>query len=63
MEKQVTLSDLKKGDYFRRIGGKTVFIRGEYDRSSKKYSVCKFDDLFDEKFLHGKTPVEIDFEF
>ena len=38
-----------------------VRVRGEYDRSSKKYSCYLFCDVFRESFISGNTFVIVDF--
>lgn len=62
------LKDLKKGDWFtlKPIANPTerqVYIRGDYDRESKKYSVSHWDDVNDERMLKGSTEVFTDFTF
>lgn len=63
-----TLKELKQGEYFtlKPIECPTdrqVFIRGEYERSEKKYSCGRFDDISYERFLKGTTIVYTDFTF
>lgn len=62
------IKDLKKGDFFTRkaIDNPTehqVFIRGEYDRESKKYECSRFDDVNDTIFLKGTTVAHTGFTF
>ena len=59
------IKNLKKGEYFRLkdSGTATVQVRGEYERSSKKYSCCRFDDMSAERFFSGDKQVYVDFEF
>jgi hypothetical protein len=64
----MTIKDLKKGDWFtlKPIANPTerqVYIRGDYDRESKKYSVAHWDDVNDERMLKGSTEVFTDFTF
>lgn len=64
----MTLKDVKKGDFFTRkaIENPTehqVFIRGDYDRQSKKYECSRFDDVNDTVFMNGSTSVFTDFVF
>lgn len=57
------IRDLKEGDYFRlRVDGK-VYVRGEYDRSTKRYSYYDFDDMCNEHFAKATRKVITDFEF
>lgn len=67
--KQVLLKDLKKGDFFtlKDYGefpdDARVYVRGEYDRSEKKYSCSKFSDWNYETFKKGSVKVFTDFTF
>lgn len=62
------LKDLKIGEYFtlkpiENPTEKQVFIRGEYDRTEKKYECGRFDDISYSRYLSGKTEVYTDFIF
>ncbi len=58
------LKDLKRGDFFKRKATSSiVYIRDEYERTLKKYSCYKFDDVNSEIFLKGSTEVYTDFTF
>ncbi len=62
------LKDVKKGEYFtkKQIEYPTevqVFVRGEYDRSMKKYECWKWSDVNSVQYLDGKKEVYIDFTF
>ena len=60
----VALKDLKVGDFFKfKSSSSVVYVRGCYDRSSKKYEYYPFDDVNDVKFRIGSSLVFIDFEF
>ena len=64
----MTVKELKKGDYFtikpiENPTEKQVYIRGEYDRATKKYSCGRFDDISYEKMLSGDKVVYVDFTF
>ena len=64
----MTLKELKKGDFFTRKGienpkEEQVFIRGDYDRESKKYECSRYSDVNDTIFLKGSTTVYTDFIF
>ena len=64
----IKLSELKNGEYFTRKPvefpeDRQVLIRNEYDRSTKKYSVTRFDDVNREMFLKGSTIVYTGFTF
>ena len=62
------LKDLKIGEYFtlkpiENPTEKQVFIRGEYDRTEKKYECGRFDDISYTRYLKGDTEVYTDFTF
>lgn len=64
------VKDLKKGDYFTRVSLKEksakpsqVYIRGEFNQSSKKYLCQKWDDISKSIMLKGDTEVYQDFIF
>lgn len=64
------LKDLKKDDIFSRKPlnnqealASQVYIKGEYDRSSKKYWCQKWDDISKGMELKGDTEVYQDFIF
>ena len=64
MTNQVTLSQVKQGEVFKRKpDAKTVFVRSHYDRGSKTFSCFDWEDVNREIFLKGTTPVFIDFIF
>lgn len=61
----VELKTLKNGDFFK-LNNKenaTIYVKGEYDRSSKKYSCYKYYDVNDERFFNGSKKVFVEFEF
>ena len=61
---QVQIKDVKKGDYFRRKpDAKTVYIRGQYDRTEKDYSCIDDMDINREIFLKGSTKVWVGFTY
>lgn len=62
------LKDLKKGDYFtkRPIAEPTekqVWVKGDYDRTLKAYSIYRFSDINDEHFMSGNTLINTEFTF
>ena len=59
----VPLKTVKKGDYFRLVGGKSVYVKGDYDRSSKKYECCRFDDANAFRLFKGDKMVDAEFTF
>lgn len=67
-----TIKDLKVGEYFtlkeyddtvNEVPEKLVWIRGEYERSEKKYSCTKFVDFCHENFFKGTKVVYTDIYF
>lgn len=63
-----TVKELKKGEYFTRKNieypsEKQVFIRGDYDRESKRYICLRFDDCNYSVSLKGSSEVFTDFIF
>ena len=64
----MTLKQLKIGEYFtlkplENPTEKQVFIRGEYDRTEKKFECGRFDNISYSRYLSGKTEVYTDFTF
>lgn len=62
------LKELKYGEYFilkdiPEPKESQVYIRGEYDRSSKKYLCGKFVDISYSRLLSGETTVYTEFTF
>lgn len=59
----VQLRTVKKGDFFRLPGGKAVYVRGDYDRSEKRYECYRFDDINAFRMFKGEKLVETGFTF
>lgn len=64
----MTIKDLKIGDYFtikpiEEPKETQVYIRGEYDRSSKKYCCGRFDDISYSRDFSGNKEVYTEFTF
>ena len=62
------LKELKVGSWFtlkpiEDPKASQVYIRGEYDRESKKYDCGKFSDISYSRLLKGDTEVYTDFTF
>lgn len=62
------IKDLKKGEYFKTINAKgvvsvCVYVRGDYERSSRRYSAVKFEDVNNERFFKPEQEVTTEFEF
>jgi hypothetical protein len=59
-----TLKATPKGEYIKRkADSKTVWIRGEYDKGSKSYSLTDSEDISRGIFLKGNAPVYIGFDY
>lgn len=54
---QVQLKDLRKGDFFRFSPNGNLFVRGYYERSTKKYEYYAYDDVNHEGFAKGTRKV------
>lgn len=63
--KQTILKNVKRGDFFRLTNSTTapVWVRGEYNRSSRKYECYKYEDSNYWSEFRGSRVVWIDFEF
>ena len=58
------LSDLKKGEFFKRKPtARKVYTKGEYDRGSKKYGCEDYEAVGSEIFLKGDTLVYVGFDY
>lgn len=62
------IKDLKKGEYFtlkpiEYPNESQVYIRGEYDRTSKKYDCGKFSDISYSRLFKGDKEVYTDLIF
>lgn len=58
--KQVTIKQVQKGDYFRFTPNGNLFVRGYYERSSKKYEYYAYDDVNHEGFAKGSRKVFVE---
>jgi hypothetical protein len=64
----MTIRELKKGEFFTlkpiaEPKESQVYIRDEYDRTSKKYTAYKFNDINAFRELKPNTQVYTDFTF
>lgn len=62
------IKDLKKGEWFtlkpiEEPAGMQVYVRGNYERSGKKYSCYKWADVNTERFFKGDKVVYVGFTF
>lgn len=61
---KIKIKDVKRGDYFmRKETAKVVYVRGEYDRSSKNFTCHAFDDISKFIYLAPNKEVFTDFTF
>ena len=68
MTTMTTIKDLKNGEFFtlKPIENPTesqVYIRGEYDRSERKYEATKFSDFCATRMLKPTAKVYTEFTF
>lgn len=64
----MTIKDLKKGEFFtlkpiEEPKETQVYIRGDYDRSTKKFECYKFSDICDYKLFKADKEVYTEFIF
>jgi len=64
----MTVKELKKGDFFTKKPilyprDCQVWIRGEYDRSTKRYCCTRFDDISCSALLRGDKEIYTDLIF
>jgi hypothetical protein len=64
------LKELKKGDLFalkphgeKHVTDSQVYIKGEYDRTEKKYDCGRCDDISYSRYFDGNKTVYTDFIF
>lgn len=61
--KMVKVEEIAKGEFVRRkVGGKT-FTRGDYDRSTGRYSLVDCDDVNREVFVKRGTMLHVGFTY
>lgn len=63
--RQTILRNVRQGDFFRLANSETapVWVRGEYNRCSRKYEGYKYYDVNHWKEFSGSRIVYVDFEF
>lgn len=64
----MTIKELKKGDFFTKKAvlypsENQVFVRGEYDRSTRRYECYRYSDVNDTQYLRGDKIVFCDLIF
>lgn len=60
--RQIELRQVKRGDIFRLKDSETapLWVREGYDRSSRKYDCCKYDNINHFSIINGKRLVFVD---
>lgn len=59
-----SVKSLQKGDFFKlKPNSREVYIRGDYDRSERKYDCDVFSDISKNRYFKGEKQVFIAFEF
>jgi hypothetical protein len=61
--KTCKLSQVKRGEFFQLVKGGAFYVRGEYDRSEKKYEFTKFDDVSVSRMKKGDVRVIVGADF
>lgn len=63
--KQTELRNVKHGDFFRLSNSETapVWVRGDYNRASKKFEAYKYNDVNYWNEFRGSRIAWVDFEF
>ena len=63
--KQTELRNVKHGEFFRLSNSETapVWVRGDYNRDSKKFDAYKYNDVNYCNEFRGSRIVFVDFEF
>jgi hypothetical protein len=63
-EQYAPLSSIPQNEYIKRHhDSQKVYIRGHYDRESKRYSLMDCEDMNREIFLKGSTMVFVGFTY
>lgn len=58
------LSDLKRGEFFKRkADARKVYRKGDYDRSERKFECDDTDDISRTAYLKGDTRVYVGFDY
>lgn len=59
------IKQLPKGEFIKLKDSESapVWVRGDYDRASRSYSIYKFDDINHESFVRGSRSVFVGFTF
>lgn len=61
---ETLIKNVAKGDYIKRkADSKIVYIRGDYDRSSKSYECYAFEDINKIIYIKANKPVFVGFDF
>lgn len=64
MEGYQSIKDIKQGEFVKRkASAHKVYIRGEYDKSLKKYWLQSWDDISEGLWVKGTAQAYIGFNF
>ena len=59
-----TIKDVKNGDYLKRSAtAKAVYVKGDYDRATKTYSIFNCDVMNKELYLKASAIVHVGFTY
>lgn len=61
--KTTTIAQIKNGEIFRLTENGPEWVRGEYDRTDKKFECSKWDDVNHSSYMKGTRKVFVGFEF
>ena len=60
----ITLRDAKPGEFVKRTAdAKTVYVKGAYDRATKRFTLTDWDDANHEIFVKADKTVFVGFDF
>ena len=61
--KTTSVKQAPKGEYLRIGKTTTVYIKGNYDRTSKRYELVKSEDVNSLRYVKGTAACTIGFDF
>jgi len=63
-EGPMVLRDVPRGEFVKlNKGGKKVYRKGDYDRSSRKYTLLDCDDISNARFVYADKIVFVGFTY
>lgn len=61
---EILLRDVEKGDYVKRkLGANKVYVKGDYDKATKRFSLIDCNDMNREIFVKADKVVYVDFTY